>query len=340
MNYLAAPFSFLYGQVMRWRNQAFDSGKLATFHFPVPIVSIGNITVGGTGKTPILCELVRWALANNMRPAIISRGYRGRFSGVVRVPVDGDASFFGDEPSMMARRFPGVPVYVGADRVAVMTELLKNEKVNVVFADDAFQHRRLGRQLDVVILDATEKLSNYAVMPQGRAREELQGLRRAHLLILNKINLITPDQKQQLYDFLEKKLGALLPEIVESEYYVHEIQSLKTAERLPPKSHEKVFLISGVGNPRALETLIKRHFDLQKHFSFADHHPYTEPEIKNAITQAQKNSVTKILLTEKDAVKVEHLNNIEKQYLWKTVLTVKLSLRAKSLYEKIERFVR
>ncbi len=339
MKYLTAPFSMLYSQVMRWRNQAYDSGKLATFHFPVPVVSIGNITVGGTGKTPILCELVRWALVSQMKPAIISRGYRGRFSGVVRVPLDGDASFYGDEPSMMARRFPEVPVYVGSDRTAVMTELLQKEHVNVVFADDAFQHRRLGRQLDVVILDATENLANYTVMPQGRAREEIQGLRRAHLLILNKINLITPDQKQQLYDFLEKKLGTPLPEIVESEYYVHEIQSLKTGERLPPKSQEKVCLISGVGNPRAVETLIKRHFDLQKHFTFADHHPYTETEIDGVNAQARKLALSKILLTEKDAVKVEHLN-VEKKDLWKTVLTVKLSLRAKSLYEKIERLVR
>jgi tetraacyldisaccharide 4'-kinase len=328
-----------YGQLMRWRNRAFDSGKFVTVHFPVPVVSIGNITVGGTGKTPILCEIVQWALTNQIKPAIISRGYRGQFSGVVRVPVDGDARFYGDEPTMMARRFPDVPVYVGADRVAVMTELLKNEKVNIVFADDAFQHRRLGRQLDVVVLDATEKLTNYAVMPLGRAREGLQGLQRAQLIILNKINLISPDQKQKLYDFLEKKLEALLPEIVEAEYYVHEIQSLKTGEQLQPKLQEKVYLISGVGNPRAVETLTKRQFDLQKHFSFADHHPYTSTEIKNIIAQAQKSAVSKVLLTEKDAVKVEQLD-VDKQYLWKTVLTVKLSLRAKSLYEKIERLVR
>jgi tetraacyldisaccharide 4'-kinase len=176
-------------------------------------------------------------------------------------------------------------------------------------------------------------------MPQGRAREGLSGLRRAHLLILNKINLITPDQKQQLYDFLEKKLGVPLPEIVESEYYVHQIQSLKTGEPSPPKSQEKVYLISGVGNSRAVETLIKRHFDLKKHFIFSDHHPYTVAEIKDVMAQGQKNAIAKILLTEKDAVKIEHLN-VEKKDLWKTVLTVKLSLRAKSLYEKIERLVR
>ena len=196
MNLILAPFSFLYSQVMALRNLLYDRDVLPTFEVGIPIVSVGNLTLGGTGKTPLICELVAWALENKLHPGVVSRGYRGQVRGVELVTPNGDPSYFGDEPVMIASRFANVPVYVGADRVAAVKKMIEHQKVDIIFADDAFQHRRLGRKADIVVVDCTEAISNYRVVPVGRARENVRGLDRADFIILNKVNLATPEQKK------------------------------------------------------------------------------------------------------------------------------------------------
>jgi tetraacyldisaccharide 4'-kinase len=334
MKLIMWPLSIIYSWVMRLRNYFYDSGFFKTYYFDVPIVSLGNVTVGGTGKTPILCELVSWAQDKGYRPAIVSRGYKSKVKDWARVPVDGLASEFGDEPTMMASRFKDVPVYIGANRVSVVQNLLKNEKVNIIFADDAFQHRRLGRNIDIVILDATDPLVNYRVLPLGRAREDLSGLSRADVVILSRVNLVSPNEKQKMLDFIEQHRKNPSPVVIECEYYITEICSLMDGKTEKMLRQDGVALLSGIGNPKSFEQLAKMNCEVKYHFQFDDHHEYTTEDIEKVISAAKKMGVKKILLTEKDAVKIRVLK-VDQSLFWATKLMPKLSLKIKELYEKL-----
>lgn len=351
------PLSILYSAIMQLRNWLYDQGWLKVHRFQVPIVSVGNLTWGGTGKTPILCELIQWSLSQNLKPVVISRGYRGQVKGVERVKTDGDPALFGDEPVMIAKRFLQVPVYVGADRVSVVNEVLKLESgVQIVFADDAFQHRRLGRDIDVVILDSVEKIKNYCVAPLGRAREDFSGLKRADYLILNKVNLVDPHLKQEKLDFIERHLRELrhAPPLIECEYYIKALSCLSDFDSVRASgqkeivddkllgglnssaesamTQQNVLMVSAIGNPKTFERLLEQKFQIKKHLIYRDHHAYTLADVNSMIAEAQKLKVSKILVTEKDAVKIALITD-RKDLFWVVQLAPKLSLRVKQLYE-------
>jgi tetraacyldisaccharide 4'-kinase len=336
---LLQPLSWLYSRVTSLRNELYDRALFETFDAGLPVVSIGNLTLGGTGKTPMICELVSWALENGLRPAIVSRGYRGQVQGEERVPVNGDPKRYGDEPVLMANRFSKVPVYVGADRVAAVRQLKDKENVDIVFADDAFQHRRLRRNIDVVVVDCTESLQHYRVVPVGRGREKASGLQRADFIILNKVNLATPEQKKNVLEFIENQLDGRTAHVIEAEYYVHKLINLKTGEVIEPRGFEPAVLVSGVGNPKGVERLLVKNFDIKQHLSFRDHHDFSLTDIDRALGEAQKYDAKKILVTEKDAVKiVEKIRHDDRSALrlfWRTELSLKLSLQVKKLHEKV-----
>lgn len=239
---MGLPFSWLYDLVMRIRNKMYDSGKLKTYKFDKPIVSVGNLTMGGTGKTPIICKLLHfWALEQGLRPAVISRGYKSKVRGVAKVHLDIKTNYFGDEPAMVVNRFPNVPFYIGADRVAVVESVLANESVDIIFADDAFQHRQF-HAVDIVDLECTEDKMNYQVLPAGRGRERVSGLKRADYIILNKVNLVAPEKKMEVLDFITQNcVGDEVP-IIESEYYVKNLKRLSNQEKAELVSSEKVLL--------------------------------------------------------------------------------------------------
>ena len=316
------------------RNTLYDKKILPVHDFSIPIVSVGNLTVGGTGKTPIICELLRWALEQSLRPGVVSRGYCRTGEGIVRVPLSAQGVEFGDEPAMMARRFSTVPVYVGSDRVDAAKVLIAREDVQIIFADDAFQHRRLGRRVDIVILDCMEAINNYASLPLGRAREDKSALRRAHFIILNKCNLATPEQKKLSLEFIDQVCGDLQVPVIESDYYCTRLVRLDGLVQDKIDGYEKVVLLSGVGSPLSFEVMMNKGFDIKKHFIFKDHHAYKSQEIQSVIDESKSLGVQKIVTTEKDAVKLFQFMDI-KEKIWVAELSPKLSLRIKSLYEKI-----
>lgn len=337
---ILTPFEFLYSRMMAIRNHLYDSQHLKSVHTGVPVVSVGNITLGGTGKTPLICELVAWAIENQLKPGVVSRGYRGQVRGVARVKPDGDPAYFGDEPVLIAQRFNGAPVYVGADRVAAVKKIREDNDVNIVFADDAFQHRRMLRDIDIVIFDCTEDLANYRVVPVGRARESLSALTRAQFVILNKVNLTTPEHKRDVLEFIEDHLRGRDVPIIESEYYVRRLIHISDSQAIEPIGYESAIIMSGVGNPKGVEKLLIKNFDIKKHLTFRDHHEFNLADVKTAIDTAKAAGAKKILVTEKDAVKIKKIlaNNLAlpgSDLFWSTELSLKLSIKVKRLYEKI-----
>jgi tetraacyldisaccharide 4'-kinase len=187
---ILAPLSWLYCLVVQLRRLAYRSGWLASRRLPVPVVVVGNLTVGGTGKTPAVLKLAELLQARGWRPGIITRGYRGRGGGggavaPRRVPPDGEPSDFGDEPVLLARR-SGCPVVAGPDRVAAGALALSGgDLVDILLADDGLQHYRLARDIEIAVVDGARGLGNGRCLPAGPLREPRGRLTRVDLVLTN-----------------------------------------------------------------------------------------------------------------------------------------------------------
>jgi tetraacyldisaccharide 4'-kinase len=326
--------TFLYYLITSFRNFAYDNKIFKIIKVDRPVISIGNITAGGTGKTPIVDLLIKHCLSKNKKCGIISRGYGGSYKGIVKVPQDADPSIYGDEPSMLAKKNPNCPIYLCKDKVKAAQELISKENVDVIIADDAFQHRRLFRDVDVVVIDALESIKNYRLLPWGRAREAISHLKRADFLILNKLNFINSDEKNKLLDFLSKNK-------MKSEFYINGNYKVSEYENFggsPVLPSDNYLLVSGIGNPKSFEALLLQNkLNFKNHMVFADHHNYTLEDINNIVNKTKEIGVKNILTTEKDAIKLQLLTNKHSDLNWHiTKLKVEL-LGAEKLNEKIDR---
>ena len=186
-----------YTWAVRWRNRRYDCGAKAVHRIGVPVISVGNLTLGGTGKTPMVEWIVRQFLAQGKTVGIISRGY-GAHSGP------------NDEALELAWKLPGVPHVQDPDRVAAARRAIEEFGCQVLVLDDAFQHRRIARDLDIVLLDALEPFGYEHVFPRGTLREPLAGLARAHIVALSRADLLTAEQRSTIRD----RVAQLSPQAV------------------------------------------------------------------------------------------------------------------------------
>ena len=176
---LLMPVSFLYRLFIAARHLLYKSGVFTVQDFDVPIVVVGNLTVGGTGKTPLLIHLAKELVAHGYKPGIVSRGYGAKGSYPVRVTPDTEVVRSGDEPLLIARSI-NVPVVVDPDRVNAVSEVLKTGSIDIVLSDDGLQHTRLGRQLEIVVIDGKRGLGNGRLLPAGPLRAVSYTHLRAH----------------------------------------------------------------------------------------------------------------------------------------------------------------
>ena len=316
MRFFLIPFAALYSLVMRVRNRLYDFGLLKSFGFDTPIVSVGNLSAGGTGKTPLTALLVQSCLDRGLRVAIVSRGYGGQIkSGWARVPkaiVKSDAEKYGDEPCWFAERFPQVPVYVGPDRATVVRALLTPQggsesfgknKIDLIFADDAFQHRRLRRTLDVVVIDATQPRWHYRSLPLGRLREGFASLSRASLVFVTKCNLA---EARQL-DWLNRKIKKVSScPLICTDAVVTRFFDQKREHKFLFVATDRLLLVSGIGRPQTFEATIRlaTPAEIAGHLIFQDHQQYDEEVRQKINSEATRLGVDAVVVTEKDAVKL------------------------------------
>jgi len=294
----------LHARVTRLRAAAYERGLLAARRLPVPCVSVGNLTVGGTGKTPLVAWLVEELVALGARPAVVSRGYGGRARGPERVTAAGDraaAGRWGDEPALLAARYPGVPVVVGRDRVAAGMLAASLGGATVVVADDAFQHRRLARDLDIAVIDASRGLGNGRQLPAGPLREAPTALSRAGFVVLNRVGAAAD------LAGLRRAVAGLAPRaaLVEADLAFAGLRDVRTGApaELPPGAG--VYAFSGIANPgsfrRTLETLGLR---LAGWEAFRDHHAFRPGEIGRLQRSALASGAVAAVTTAKDAVRI------------------------------------
>ncbi|MCR4337256.1 MAG: tetraacyldisaccharide 4'-kinase [Candidatus Omnitrophica bacterium] len=276
---------------------------------PRPVISVGNITVGGVGKTPLVEFLTR--LIKNkyaFRPCILLRGYMGEnFLGGTERKVESD------EGMMLKENLPGICIGVGQDRAKIATEFLKNESMDVFILDDGFQHWALDRDLDVVVIDATNPFGNGQLLPRGILREPLSALRRADVFVLTKC-----DMDREHLPLLRSTLQRFNPRapIIET---IHEPVAFK--DLIDGSSHpldellgQSVAMVSSIGDPAGFEkTLQNLEIPIMRKFSFLDHHPYAKNDMQEIIKGIRQQGITTIVTTQKDAVKLRTFEDILKK---------------------------
>ena len=310
-NWLLGPAA-LYGAVARLRNRAYDRGWFSAVRLSRPVISVGNVTLGGTGKTPVVILLVNWLEAEGRRVGVLSRGY-GRTGSAARVLVsDGTKvlagpSEAGDEPFLIARRCPRAVVAVGSDRASLGRWVLEQFPVDCLILDDGFQHRALHRDLDLVLVDATDAGGLGGMVPAGRLREPLDGLTRADAVMITRAD--SSEEVQAVRRRLASIRGKELEQI-DTVFRPHSVVSVGTDEvrSLETLRGQRVWVVSGIGNSASFSRSVTAlGLVVRGASTFRDHHVYDKDEIGRIKTQANAAGADVVLTTEKDAGKLAPL---------------------------------
>jgi tetraacyldisaccharide 4'-kinase len=297
----------LYELVVRARLALYENGLLKTYKLESPVISVGNLTVGGTGKTPCVAFLANFLRGEGHNVAILSRGYKRRSSGRVAVSNGEDILCgpleAGDEPYLLAHSCPGVPVVVDADRYSAGKWLAERKPVTVFILDDAFQHLRLARDLNLALVDATEPLTG--LLPAGRLREPISGLRRADAVIVTRSDRIS--HRCSLERTILKH--AEIPVF----YAHHEMTKMRRLDEretinASDLARKRVAAFSGIARPeRFIADLSNLGIEVIQRFDFPDHHSYEVDEFLNLLKRARAAEAEAIVTTEKDAANLTRL---------------------------------
>jgi tetraacyldisaccharide 4'-kinase len=303
------PFSWLYCAGMAIRNTGFDRGWWVSQDLPCLVISIGNLTVGGTGKTPMVIALAEKLRQMNYRVGIVSLGYRRKSRGTV-VISNGHKTLVGyeeagDEPALMASRLSGVPIIVDKMRIRGGQALIKQFNPDIILLDDGFQYRWLYRDLDIVLLDAKRPFSNGHLLPAGRLREPIKNLKRADVIIFTRTS-----DKFPTMEIIERINSITKAPILKSIHRAVEWVSLD-GERRPIDSKPftpQPLLLSGIVHPDDFEATVRSIGTHPiAHLTFPDHQHYGVHELERIAELYRTLKADAILTTEKDLVKLPKL---------------------------------
>ena len=288
---LLRVISVPYRLAVALRNGAYDLRLVRTYSADVPVISVGNITTGGTGKTPLVVWLCRLLEEKSLKCAVLTRGYKSA-KGMVS-----------DEPAILARACSGTKVLVNADRVAAAGRAVSQFAAQVLVMDDGFQHRRLGRDLDIVAIDATRPFGYDRLLPAGLLREPKKAIRRADAVVITHY-----DQSNTVgVDLLEKRMRRIKPDLVIAKA-IHRHRCARgtgdVSYDLDELRKKHIFAFCGIGNPEAFLNRLKKHgMHVVGTRIFNDHHNYSESDFAQIRDQAASLGADMILSTEKDWVK-------------------------------------
>ena len=309
--------SKLYAVVLFLRVRLYRSGILKRRTLPRPVISVGNLTVGGTGKTPFVLYLARLLQEASYKTVVLSRGYRGRAENSSLLVSDGSKILCqpadcGDEPYLLASKLPGVAVAVGKNRHRVALDRPETREVDVYLLDDGFQHVKLKRNLDILLWDAAEPLSRLQLLPAGRLREPFKAIERADLVVVTHAHL-TFD-----YEELERRIRQH-NKIAPISYFYHDatgIYDLKNEKtyRVRDFSGKPVIALAAIGNPEVfIEDLAHYQIEVVDRALFRDHHNFSQEELDKVLKRLSELNADGLMTTEKDAVRLKTLDFPEEQ---------------------------
>ena len=303
MNFLRKilfPFSILYGCIMAIRNFLFDKGILRSYSFEVPVIAVGNLSVGGTGKTPQIEYLIR-LLAPNYKIATLSRGYKRKSEGFVLADANSTAEILGDEPFQIHQKFPQITVAVDADRKNGIEKLLSlKDKPEVILLDDAFQHRRVKAGFYILLSAFDDLFCDDFLLPTGNLRESRKGAKRADVIIVTKCPKDLSEIAQQN---IINKIGLEVPiyfSYIDYDDMVYNPNETKKVVEI--KSIDKL-VIAGIAKPEPFFNYLE--VSKEDCLVYPDHHFFTEKDLQQIENRA-KNKI--VITTEKDFVRLSNQN--------------------------------
>lgn len=311
------PLSWLYGLVVFIRNKLFDCKILKQKKYDIPVICVGNITVGGTGKTPHTEYLIE-LLQSDYRIAVLSRGYKRKSKGFVLAKRDSTVDQIGDEPYQIKAKYPDVIVAVDSERQRGIENLLAlpdDEKPHVILLDDAFQHRYVKPSFTILLTDYNRLMTRDKLLPAGRLREPVYYAEKANVIIVTKcpdgvtpleLRLLAKDIHAYPYQdlfYTSFRYGSLIPVFVENE----EELSLKKLQ------NKDVLLVAGIANPRPFFKKVKRYVKKAETMQYPDHYQFTTKDIADMKSSLDGMSGKEkvVIVTEKDAARLRSMSNLD-----------------------------
>jgi len=293
------PFAILYGLITSIRNFLFDKGILKSYSFDLPVIAVGNLSVGGTGKTPQIEYLIR-LLSDTYKIATLSRGYKRQSKGFILAQANLNAKLLGDEPFQFFQKFPSIQVAVDADRKNGIEHLLSlSEKPEVILLDDAFQHRKVKAGFYILLTSYGDLYSDDCMLPTGNLRESRDGAKRADIIIVTKCPPALSPEKQNA---IKNKLNLaenqeLYFTFIAYDTFIYGENRKKNVSEI--RTASKV-LVAGIAKPKPFFSYLQDSTDVC--LSFPDHHHFTDKDILEIKNSAQNNI---IITTEKDYVRLK-----------------------------------
>lgn len=350
IKFLLYPFSFLYGTAVYFRNFFYDFNLIKSKEFDVPVISIGNITVGGTGKTPHVEYLVE-LLKDKFEVATLSRGYKRKTKGFRQVDVTSEVSEAGDEPLQIKKKFPDITVSVCENRVKGVEKLLAAPEIkspDVILLDDAFQHRRIIAGINILLIDYNRPIKEDRLLPVGRLRESASQMKRANVIIFTKC---PPAEVTPIMRRILQKEVKLKPyqELFFTSFEYEKISPVFFGSELQTDFYNKqthaILIVTGIAFPKLIPEYLEQFANETDFIQFPDHHYYSVDDIQLIMNKFEKiDSYQKIIVTtEKDAMRFKEMPDLDEQFksaLYYLPVKVKfLDEEAKMFNKKILNYV-
>ena len=330
LSFILLILSWFYGIGHRCRLSLYKIGILKVKILPIPVISIGNLTVGGTGKTPAIIEIANILKDMGIKVAILSRGYKGRARGEINAVSDGDRILMkpeqsGDEPYMLALRLKGVPVITGTDRYTIGRYAIEKFGADILLLDDGYQHIQLKRKLNILLIDSSSPFGNGYLLPRGILREPPSYINRADIILLTKAHT----NQGPIPDLTDSQLKQLLKRDIPlcKSHYINEdfidLKSKKTIA-LDEARGKRGFAFCGIASPESFKNSLKRAgIDITGFVCFEDHYQFSMVDINNLIEKAMKTGSEVLITTEKDAVRLMDfktelfsINSVNQMQVW------------------------
>jgi tetraacyldisaccharide 4'-kinase len=309
LRYLLFPFALLYGGIVAFRNYLFDKKILKSSQFDVKIIQVGNLSAGGTGKTPHIEYLIR-LLKPEYKITTLSRGYGRKTTGFVFADDSSTAKEIGDEPLQFYKKFKEIEVAVDAKRVSGVFEIMSKENTpDLILLDDAFQHRQIKTGFSILLTDYNSPFYRDFMLPTGNLREFSYGKKRADAIVVTKCpELLSEEIKKQTV----KRIGAGNIPVFFSKIQYGQPVGMFNKEEISLSNYEEILLVTGIANPKPLQNQLDGYSLKVTHLKFLDHHPFTAKNIQLILSTFKAISSEKkaLLTTEKDAMRLKEFQNL------------------------------
>ena len=313
LKFLLSPISFAYEAIVYIRNLFYDLNILKKKKLKCPVLSIGNITAGGTGKTPTVIFIANELIKRNLKVGILTRGYGRKFKRAVIICNDDDkekpdlnVDETGDEPLLLYQKLLNTPIGISKNRYEIGKKLFETYSLDLIILDDGFQHRSIYRNLDIVLINSLDGRNKHRMLPTGFLREPLKNLQRADFIIFTKSNL----RKNKESDLIKVAENFNIPYSFSTanNYLTNYIQGQKNVLHIP--ASKKGYLVSGIGDASSFKlTTSAIAKNIIGYSNLRDHYDYKQSDLDKIIKKSEKLSADYILTTEKDWIKLKHLDS-------------------------------